>query len=203
MSEQGLSSPWISMWIRPRETMRAIVATSPTRGLPLLYWSYGTWIALQIAQRGSLGDSVSLAGLFGVAAVLGLFIGWVGLNIGSALLYWIGTWMGGSASFTAVRAALVWSNVTSIVNLLTFIGLSFYFGQVFMKARFVETVWTGAPLGVLVIASVIQMTCTVWFLVMLIKSLSEVQQFSAWKALFNIIIPMIILAVLASTLVFI
>jgi len=50
----------------------------------------------------------------------------------------------------------------------------------------------GHELSIIFITAVIQLVVAVWTLIILLKALGEVQGFSAWKALLNVMIPVVI-----------
>ena len=74
-------NPWLSIWVRPRETIRAITATNPNHRFYLLAASTGFPTALQLAQSFSLAATVSLPMIIVATLILSVFIGWVGITV--------------------------------------------------------------------------------------------------------------------------
>jgi hypothetical protein len=186
-------NPWLGMWVRPHETIRAIIQYNTSYLLPLLYWIYGFPIALQLAQNMSMGDQASLLTILLSAVVGAIIIGALGINLGACLFYWTGRWIGGAGTFKEVRAAVAWSSVPSLVNLLIWCTQLAVFGKRIFTLMFLETSFVGAQLGLVFLISVIQIVATVWGVVMLLKALGEAQQFSAWKALLNVFLPLVVI----------
>lgn len=186
-------NPWLSIWVRPRETIRAILQYNSGYLLPLLYWIYGFPLLLQCAQNLALGDKYSWTSIVGVAAVAAILVGLIGINISSALFYWTGRWIGGAGSFKEVRAAVAWSAVPSVVNIFIWaIQLTIFGGRLFTRL-FAETPFVGVELAAVFLISVTQIVIAIWGFVILLKALAEAQQFSAWKALLNVFMPFIVI----------
>ena len=182
--------PWLSMWVRPRDTIREIVQTNPKAQFYLLSAVYGFPMILQIAQNLSLGQSMSTALILLVALILSTPMGMLLISAISGLLYWTGGWIGGKAPFSHVRAAVAWSNVPNAVNLLVWLVLTAKFGSNIYLRSFAEMTFVGPELALVFFGFLIQVVVSVWGFIMILKTLGEVQGFSAWKALLNVLIPL-------------
>lgn len=193
MGEKLSVNPWIRMWTSPRATIRAIIQYNTSYLLPLLYWIYGFPIALQLMQNMSLGDRASLLAMLGGAIIGGFVIGAIGINLGAVLFYWTGQWIGGSGTFKEVRAAVAWSSLPSLVNIAVWAVQLAVFGKRIFTLMFLETPFVGGELAVVFATSIAQVVATVWGIVMLLKALGEAQRFSAWKALLNVVLPLVII----------
>ncbi len=193
MAEKLSVNPWIGMWLHPRETIRAILEFNTSYLLPLLYWIYGFPILLQAAQNRALGDVYSFGYILGGTAVGAIITGFVGVNVGAALFYWTGRWLGGLGTFKQVRAAVAWSSVPTLVNIAVWATEIMVFrGYLFTRA-YLELPFAGGQLAFIFFMTLIQVVVAVWGLVILLKALGEAQQFSAWKALLNIFMPFIVI----------
>lgn len=200
MGDKLQVNPWTGIWVRPRETIRAIIESNPGYMYPLLCIIYGFPMLLQIAQNFALGDRYPLAGIVIVCLVLAGIIGALMINISTALIYWTGKWIGGIGSYQNIRAAVAWANVPNVVNIIIWgINIGVFGGRIFQHS-FVETPFIGGELAVIFLTSIVQVIVSVWALIILLKSLGEVQGFSAWKALLNVIIPIVLIFVGVSIL---
>ncbi len=150
---------------------------------------------LQLSQNLSLGERLPVAGVLVACVVLAFGVGLLGMNISAGLLHWTGKWIGGKASFQHVRAAVVWSNVPNAFNVLIWIGMFLVFGASVLTRSFSETFFTGGQLWFVFTAFLIQTVVSVWGFVILLKGLSEVQGFSIWKALLNVLIPFFMVSI--------
>jgi hypothetical protein len=185
-------NPWVSIWVRPRDTIRKIIDFDPGYRFALLSGIYGFPLLLQISQNFSLGQSIPIFIIILIALCLSVFVGMLVISIESALLLWTGRWLGGVASYKEIRAAVAWSNVPNIVTIATWIIFLAIFGQQAFFYEFPEGVFTGSLYSILFLLSLIQLIISIWSLIIFLQALGEVQGFSAWKALLNAIIPFVI-----------
>lgn len=195
MGEKLSVNPWWEIWTRPRETIRAIVKFNPKYLFFLLSGIYGFPLMLQFAQNLSLGEQVSALTVFVIALVLSVFIGMLGITIISGLLYWTGQWIGGNAPYSNVRAAVTWSNVPNVVNVVIWLLMMGVFGSRLFTRGFAEATFVGHELTIVFFAFLIQVVIAVWGFIIALKALGEVQGFSAWKALLNVLIPFFMVAI--------
>lgn len=202
MGDKLSVNPWLGMWVRPRQTIRALIEYNPSYLFPLLCMIYGFPLLLQMAQNFSLGDRFSMGGILIGALVGAIFVGMIGINIASALFYWTGKWIGGQGSFQTIKAAVAWSNVPNLVNIaLWVINMATFGKRIFMRA-FVESPFVGGELAVVFFVSVAQVIIGIWGFIIALKALGEVQGFSAWKALLNMLIPFFIIVIGLTLLAF-
>jgi hypothetical protein len=182
-------NPWTGIWVRPRETIRAIIETNPGYRIPLLCFIYGFPMALQLAQNFAMGNTHSIAAIIIASLLLAILLGAIMINLAAALFSWTGKWIGGVGTFQQVRAAVAWSTVPSIVSsVLWMIGIA-GFGVREFRSDFAQTQFTSNELTIIFMAAVVQIVIAVWGIIISLQTLGEVQGFSAWKALLNILIP--------------
>ncbi len=178
-------TPWTSIWTRPRETIREIVFSNPTRSVLLLTALAGFSTALDNASIASMGDTLDLVMIFGIVAIVGPIGGIIGLYIGAALLRWMGMWIGGAASSMDIRAAMAWSNVPIIWALLLWIPKFFLFGRELFTSDTPKIDASERLIYSFLGFGVIEVLVSIWAFIIFLKCLGEVQGFSAWKALGN------------------
>lgn len=188
-------NPWRKIWVQPRKTISAIVRYNPSYLFPLMSAIYGLPMLFSFAQNLSLSENFSLIGIIIGCIVLSVFIGMLGITIVSGLLYWTGKWVGGTGSFKNVRAAVAWSNVPITINILMwFVLIAIFKSQTFMTA-FPETAFAGKDLGIVSFVYLVQSVMSIWSFFILLHTLGEVQGFSAWRALLNVIIPFVMVMI--------
>lgn len=189
-------NPWTRIWTSPRETIRSIVNFNPKFRFIILSFLHGLPTLFYTAQDMSMGNTYSFFAIALTAIILATFIGMLAITIGSALFLWTGKWIGGKATYYPIRAAVSWSNVPNVIIILTWIVLIYFFReQVFLKG-FQQTDFIGAAFTGMAIALVVQTVMSIWSFVILVKGLAEVQGFSAWKGLLNVLIPFFMIAIL-------
>lgn len=196
--------PWLSMWLHPRRTVRHLVDQRPGYGVLLLTALGGIAQSLDNMTRRNAGDSMALPVVLLLALILGPIGGLIGLYVGAWLISTTGRWIGGAAAPAPIRTALAWGNLPTAAGLLLWLPALALIG----REMFTESTpsleaqpWLAVfflPLG---LAWVV---LGVWSLVLLLHGIGEVQGFSAWKALANIalvivlilaaIVPLVLLA---------
>ncbi|HEX3409588.1 MAG TPA: Yip1 family protein [Candidatus Binataceae bacterium] len=170
---------WLSIWYRPRSTIRRIVDTDARKFVLVIAWLAGAMAAInsQIAttsvelpatvphfpRLGPIGITIAaiISGLFGIIGIYGL----------APLYRWSGQMLGGTATTVEVRAALAWSQVPGI-----------YFGIVTLLAT-VLGVYTPPLAHTTSPFNVVESLVGIWIFVVSLKCLGEVHRFSAWRAL--------------------
>jgi Yip1-like protein len=192
---QMVKNPWLRIWIQPRQTIKAIVSKDPKHCFKSLSAIYGFPLLLHFAQVLSLGETFTFGFILLCAIVLCTFIGMLGITITSGLLLWTGKWIGGQGSYMNIRSAVTWSNVTNVVTSLIWLILIATFGQRVFVSSFPSMPFMGAEAALVMVLFLVQLIVSIWSIVILCKALGEVQKFSSWKGLLNIIIPFILVLV--------
>ena len=185
-------NPWKEVWLHPRNTIKAILKYDPKyMVLPLAALAGIANNALDFESMDAIVGGRSFIGSAFVAALLGI----VSLYISGFLLSLTGRWINGKANSLKLRAAIAWAGVPVVTSLLLFIPLFFALNS--------------ESFGILSVSSIAFMILGVWSLVLQVGMISEIQKFSIWKAILNIIlagivilIPLLIIAVLAGTAVY-
>jgi hypothetical protein len=183
------------MWVAPRETIREIVKTDPKYRVYLLAAIYGFATLLHFSQNFSLGAYLPWPTILLGSLVFSVFIGLIGFAIASKLIEWTGRLLGGTGSFQQIRAALAWSNVTNVVSILMWLVLVASFRSAVFLESFAESTFVGSALAIVVGAFLVQAVAAIWGFVILVKSIGEVQGFSAWKGLLNVVIVFVLVAI--------
>ena len=188
-------NPWLRMWVKPRETIRGIVTKDPDFRLYHLAAIYGFPMLLQFAQSLSLATTYSFWAILIASMLLSIVAGMLGFTISSALVHWIGKWLGGVGSFREIRAAIAWSSVPNVAVIVLWIILMGLFGGGLFYKEFPEMALTGWLYGVTSLIFVLMTVLSVWSFILLITGVSEVQKFSVWRGIVNIILPFVIVSI--------
>jgi hypothetical protein len=195
-------SPFFSIWIEPRATIRRLVDSDPTRNV-LALAAIGPAINSLISQwsaviNGTTHPSVlwPLWVAFSVAiqAVFGILF----LYIFAAVFRWSGSLLGGIATSVDVRAALAWSQVPAIVAEI--ILLFALFAGVPMPKMLPGRLPLIDPAFYKVM--VVEGVLGIWGFIVSLKCVGEVHRFSAWRAFAAILIPPIIVLIIVGLGVF-
>jgi signal peptidase I len=174
------SSPWLSVWVKPRSTIERILATNPRSHVLLLAALGGVaaipveWIAAGLTTQ--VRDWPKVAAIVVLGAVAGL----VNLYIFALLLGWTGKLFGGRASQVELRAATAWRSVPSVLGLaiciIALIGLKLLnSGGAFAATSpmaITALEWLTGLLGV-------------WSVIVMMFMLARVQNFGFWRTIAN------------------
>ncbi len=183
------------MWTQPRATIQQIVDRDPSHLVLLLAAVAGVFEGLNRASMKSLGDRMEVPYIVAAAVVGGLIGGIIGLYIAAALLRWTGQWIGGAASSETLRTAVAWSNVPAIWMGMLWIPQGVLFGKELFTSEtpemeassFLTTLFYGIAFMEVIIG--------IWAFVILLKAVGQVQGFSAWKALGNMVLSALVVLV--------
>lgn len=191
MEASKLGNPWLSIWTEPRKTIRSIVASNPKFGFLLLSAVYGLPLAFNLVQSFALSAVIPLWAIIIGSLVVCTFLGVIGISIAAWLLQITGRLLGGKGNFMTIRAAVAWSNVPNFVTVAMWIVLLGMFGGQVFNRDFSEMHFVGYQAGTLFLVMLIETIVSVWGFIILLNALAEVQGFSIWKALLNVIIPFV------------
>ncbi len=196
MNQKLTINPWWSIWVKPKATIRAIIALNSRYGFISLCFLYGLVQTIHVAQVASLGINIPLWGIILLSLIFSIPVGFVCFSFSTLFIYFIGKLLRGQGSYYEVRAAVSWPSVTAIFSLI-FIGvLISTFQEVFFYRNFSEIVPEDWRVFLVIFFILAEAVLGVWKFVMFIMALSEVQKFSGWMAFLNIILPGVILGVL-------
>jgi len=186
-------NPWLHLWTRPRQVIRDILnGENSRRNILILAGVSGILRALDQATIRALGDQMGTATILLMSLIFGFIGGLISLYLISWIMKFTGKWIGGQASFHEVLTATAWSNVILIwVGLLWIPKLLLYGHEMFTTAT--PTMDANPTLKLLlVIFGLIEVILSFWAVVVYILTLSEVQKFSGWMALLNVILALVI-----------
>lgn len=182
MDKEALN-PWLTIWVKPRATMRWILEKD-SRRLALWLAIAGNFAnQLGRATMKNLGDTHSLPMVIFLCAVAGIIGGVITLYVGGALLTWTGRWMKSQGVYAEVRAAIAWAHVPVIWGLLLWgAGLALFGRELFTQST--PRIEANPPLVVALWGfGLIEFALAIWALIIFLHCLGEAQRFSAWKAL--------------------
>jgi hypothetical protein len=185
-------SPFLSIWVKPRETIRNIVATDPTRHVLLLAMLAGVFQALDRAVSRSVGDTLPLVFILAIVIIAGPIGGIFSMYFFGALFRWSGSKLGGRATSEEVRAAYAWASLPTIFLLPLWIPQLLIFGEEMFTSS-MPSVEANPYLALILFGfGAIELLAGIWAFIVLLKTLGEVHGFSAWRALGAILLGMLV-----------
>ena len=199
-------NPWTSMWLKPRATIQQIIDDNPERSVLLLSAIVGIGSVLDRASMKSSGDNMGLTMILIMAVIAGPIGGIFSLYIGSALLRWTGGWIGGDGTSEDIRAAYAWSGVPLIWAMILWVPQLILFQEELFTTDTPRMDESTSMAFLMIGFGLAEITIAAWSGVVFLKSLGQVQGFSAWKALGNmmlatmvVLVPIIIIIILVVT----
>lgn len=189
--ERNQINPWLNLWIRPRQTIRAILDTDPRR--LILFLSILNGIISSIAayffllnsdpQDFQSNRSFALIIMIIIGASLGVFH----LYFGGWLYQLTGKWLGGKGTFIDLKCAVGWSSylflIVSLINLIEALVLSHF--------------WPA------LIFSILYLIFIIWSFIAFIFLIAEAHRFSAWRGLGTLILALALVFVAVMITLFI
>jgi hypothetical protein len=189
-------NPWLKIWVRPRETIRNYLSSEhPERGMIWLAVLSGYLNGLDNASSREMGDKVgSMSQIFLGYALGGVLGSLIFLYLGAWVLKVTGRWIGGEGTTPEIRTAIArgFFMPAIVVGLLWIPELLLFGSEMFTRDTPRIDASPTLTLFYYVILA-IEFAALVWLTVVGLKSLGEAHRFSAWKALFNVLIPVLIL----------
>lgn len=180
-------SPWTSVFLRPRQTLRHVLAKRSEAWILSVAVAEGFVNALERASAKAWGDSYSLPLVLALALAAGAFSGVLYLYVWGFLISWTGRWLGGVADAREVRVAITLPNLVLLWSAPFWVPELLLLGNEMFKT---QTPPDGGPGlgGLLFVHGLVQIVLVVWGLVTYLTCLSEVQRFSVWKTIANLLL---------------
>lgn len=188
-------NPWFSIWFNPQKTIAVIVDKNPERLVPDIAIIAGISFAFGSAVETHSGDKVGLLAIILLAIIIGSISGWMFLYISSALIHWTGKWLNGKAPIEHIRAALSWANVPMVWSLGIWVIVIAIFQINLFQADTISFENDEFLAIVYLLFLFIWIVLQFWVLVIFLRCLGQVQQFSLWKSLLNLLISALVVYV--------
>lgn len=171
-SQQALN-PWVSILIRPRETIQQVVDNDPNSNILLLAVLLGIAQAINELAYPAFTDQLLFELL--VEMIVSCAVGIISVYVSSFFTFMTGMWIGGDAPLSHVRAATAWSYLPFIAASFVIIPLTWIFrGSAHEVAR------------------VLKAAAAILTLIVGFKTLSQVQEFSMCKTAVNMFLSLLI-----------
>lgn len=185
-------NPWLSMWSRPKATIRKIIDYNPNYRLIALSSIYGFVSLISSSQSFSLGQQINFYLLLFLCLIIAPVWGYIMFSISSFFIHLTGKWLKGEAKYKEIRACIAWSNVPMIGSFLLWVLLIIIFKADLFKDFPQSYELTSVERSGLFLILLAQMILSIWILVLYINSLAEAQKFSVGKSILNIIFAVVL-----------
>src|SRR5262249_17723533 len=192
-SAQGIApqpSPWLSVWLRPRDTIERIVATNPRYQVLLLAALGGISIVAF-----ALIDAKLLTGLLqwrviAIVTLVGAAFGVVNLYVSGVLFLWSSRILGGRAATVDLRAALAWGLAPRVISLVIWL--------IVLIAAGLFTATDRLPGALTITLQVVAGAFALWSLVATMLMLGRVLSFGFWRTVICTVLALLSALVLAA-----
>lgn len=164
---EPLLSYFKGVWFNPRTTIRSIVDTDSQ------YMMFAIILFISATSTFTLPSSTSVW-LLPVAFVVMVIFFVAFLYLSAFLMSWTGKWLNGQSTQEELRTAYLWASIPT--------------GTGYALAIVITLLTTGNLLGVedQIASSLIILITSAWTLVIYVLMVAELQKFSLWKAILNL-----------------
>ena len=186
---------FIKIWTSPKEAFKFIVKYNYDKYIYLLLILAGISRGFDRASSRNLGDTMSLDRIIILSVILGGLFGWIGFYIYAAFINWTGGYLKGKGNTKSILAILAYSSIPSIVAMVLLIPEIIIYGVEIFK-RDGDTLSGGIADNIIFYLSIfLEAGLGIWTLVLLVIGLAEVQKFSIGKAILNLLLPLLFIAI--------
>lgn len=173
----------------PRDAFKFINDYKFDKHVTILLSLAGIVRAFDRAIGKNMGDNFSLLGLITFCIIIGGLFGRITYYIYSALISWIGKWFEGTADTQSILRILAYSLFPSVFVLILLIPQIAIYGNGMFQSDY-DTSNTGLINNIVYYGLLLcGVVLGIWSFVLSIIGISEVQKFSIWKALLNLLLP--------------
>ena len=174
-------NPFLTIWTRPAATIRGIVATDPTfRVLPLAF-AGGILQVLQTEYSLDLSARLSVVVIFLIAILLGPLVGLISLYVGAWFVAVTGRVFGCRAESRDLRAGLAWSSVPLLATGPIYLIRIAFLGRGMFTFAIPSLLSNPVPLIPMFATMMLEIVLSIWWVVITLVTLGEVQGFSPGK----------------------
>ena len=183
------------IWISPRMVFKYLNDYSYEKFVTILLILAGITRTFDRASTRGVGDNMSLGRVIILCVILGGLLGWITYYIYAAMISWTGKWLNGKGDTKSILRTIAHAMTPSIVSLIFLIPQIALFGNGIFQSE-LDIYGSGwAPVIVFYVTLIIEITLTIWTIVIYVIGISEVQKISIGKSIINIILPGLILIV--------
>jgi hypothetical protein len=188
MSRLFSQNPWFSMWFYPKTTIRKIVHINPKYGVIYLSALYMLQNFFFFLNFWSLGLETHVFSLLIPVLLLAPIVGFAWMFFYGWILKLTGRLLGGTAPASHIRAALAWSRLPAIITLVMWL---------FLLGVDPDSVFIQYPEGLVALfVTLILALVQIWTFVLLIESIREIQRFTWFRSICNVLLAAMIYSVI-------
>jgi hypothetical protein len=178
------------IWVYPRKVFRFIHETGYTNYFYLLLIVSGIISTLQRKLDKGIEQN-EVVSVFIMAILFGGLFGWLGTYIYASLISFTGKWLDGKAKTHRILRTLAYANIPFVCSIIVYIIQLYFIKYDTLNTSFSE----GERDTIFYMFISINAILTLWTVVLSVVGIAEVQAFSIGKAILNLVLPWLMLAV--------
>lgn len=192
MSAKEIFHSWIYLWLKPRSVIKGVIGLNLYKYNLLFAALSGVILAFGDASYGNYGDQYSVILIFALIIVLGPILGVILLYLCSFFLRWTGRFLGGKATALEIRTAIAWNfSMKIVLGVLFFIEFLIFGKELFCSytPKIINNLFYSYLYNGFIFVEII---LSLWILACFLIILAEVQNYSIYKAVLNLFLPIVI-----------
>ena len=183
------------IWTSPRLVFKYLNDNRYDKFVTVLLILAGIARTFGQASSKNMGDNMSLIGVLALCIILGGLIGWITYYIYAAMMSWTGQWLNGQGDTDSLLRMMAHAMIPSIITLILLIPQIAMFGNGIFQSN-IDIYGNGlGPIIVFYATLLIEITLTIWTIIIFVIGISEVQKISIGKSILNMILPGLIIIV--------
>lgn len=196
-------NPWTDIWVRPRQTIDSIIENyANLLTTIILIYLGGVYFGIGQAELKDFGDRKDVSDIITSSIFISGLGGLLTYNMWIWAIDFCASWFGGKGNFKKTQIAFAWAMLPMAVGLiLTLIGYVLFEEELFTSETpningsdfLTISLWT---------YGILEVVLGVWHIVLLVVTVSQVQQLSIIKSIASIVTGFLILILPLIGLVF-
>lgn len=189
------------IWLQPRRVYRYIITHKYDKWVLILVILAGIASALENISATDFGSRVSLFAVAGISILIGFMFGWLSFMIYSALVSLTGKWIGGDADYTSILRVIAYAQIPTLFIIMISLTQLFTLGSTEMTEELFFNL--NKPMQVFAIGLFgSELLLSLWSFILSVVGISLLQNFSLLKAVFNLVLPILIITIPLLILIF-
>lgn len=183
------------IWLEPRKVLRFINDHKYDKYVYILLIIAGISRAFDRAVSNHTGDKISLIGIVLLCVIMGGLLGWISYYIYAALISWTGKWVEGKGDTTSILRIIAYAMIPAIFSLALLVPQLAIYGNELFKSD--GDIISGGLIANFIFygSMLMEAVLGIYTIIFMVVGISEVQKFSNGKALLNLFMPILVIAI--------
>lgn len=195
LENKSFENIFLNIWTKPKKVFLTVKDDQLNSTRHYLFILVGIVSSLIKNQENNAGESSSWFLIILLSIIGGGLFGWIGFYFYCLLLEWIGEWFNGKARKYQLNIALSYAQIPFITSILVFLLGIIVFDQNYFKTNLEFEDYNSFSIVLYYTFKYIQYALSIWTMVLMVIAVSEVQQISIGKAILNLFLPFLMVAI--------